>query len=81
MLFAFFFFFQFPVGPVSIDFVILSAYKITLPLTFLAALPMVWIKDLCERKNPSLSASQIATNAHSGISSPSLSKFIPINIS
>ena len=49
----------------------------TLPSKFLAALPMVWISEVSDLKNPSLSASRIATNAHSGISSPSLKRFIP----
>ena len=31
---------------------------------------MVWIKQVSERKNPSLSASRMATRAHSGISRP-----------
>lgn len=42
---------------------------------------MVCIKDLSERKNPSLSASSIATNDTSGMSNPSLKRFIPINTS
>ena len=61
----------------DIDPVILSAYKTTRPLTFLAARPIVCIKDVSERKNPSLSASKIATKAHSGISNPSRNKLIP----
>ena len=57
--------------------VILSAYKMTRPSTFLAARPIVCMSDVSERKKPSLSASKIATRAHSGISSPSRSKLIP----
>ena len=39
------------------------------------------IKEVLDRRKPSLSASSIATNPHSGISSPSLRRFIPIKIS
>lgn len=42
---------------------------------------MVCIKDLSERKNPSLSASNIATKDTSGISNPSLKRLIPTNTS
>ncbi len=42
---------------------------------------MVCISDVLERKYPSLSASNIPTKAHSGISSPSLNKLIPISTS
>ena len=65
----------------SIDFVVLSAYKIALPFKFRAARPMVWIKERSERKNPSLSASKIATRDTSGISKPSRNKLIPTNTS
>ena len=41
---------------------------------FLAALPIVCTSDVSERKKPSLSASNIATNCTSGISKPSLSE-------
>ena len=61
--------------------VILSAYIITLPLSFLAALPMVCVNDLSLRKNPSLSASIMATKLTSGKSKPSRNKFTPINTS
>ena len=64
-----------------IDCVMVSAYIITLPSTFLAALPNVWIKLVIFLKNPSLSASRIATRETSGMSSPSLSKFIPTRTS
>jgi len=66
---------------VFIDLVILSAYIITLPSRFLADLPIVWINAVSERKNPSLSASSIATKDTSGISSPSLNRLIPTNTS
>src|SRR5690606_19474023 len=64
-----------------IDPVIVSAYIITLPLTFLAARPMVWIREVSDLKNPSLSASNIATKETSGISKPSLKRFIPTSTS
>ena len=48
---------------------------------FLAALPIVWISERSERKNPSLSASRIATKETSGISKPSLKRFIPTRTS
>src|SRR5690606_41327984 len=54
-----------------------SAYRITFELEFLAARPIVWISDLSFLKNPSLSASKIPTNPTSGISNPSLKRFIP----
>ena len=63
------------------DRVIISAYSTTLPSTFRAARPIVWISDVCDRRNPSLSASKIATNAHSGISSPSRNRLIPTSTS
>lgn len=53
----------------------------TSPLAFLAARPITWIRDREERKNPSLSASKIATNETSGISKPSLKRFIPTKTS
>ena len=65
----------------SIDPVILSAYSKTLPSIFLAALPIVWISDVSDLRNPSLSASSIATRVHSGISNPSLSRLIPTKTS
>ena len=43
--------------------------------------PIVWINEVSDRKNPSLSASRIATSPHSGISSPSRSKLIPTSTS
>ena len=62
-------------------FVIVSAYIRTFPSIFLAALPIVCINEVSERKNPSLSASNIATNPHSGISKPSLRRLIPTKTS
>ena len=50
----------------SMEPVILSAYIITLPSIFRAALPTVCIRDVSERRNPSLSASSIATKDTSG---------------
>ena len=64
-----------------IDSVILSAYKITRPFALRAARPIVCISERVERKNPSLSASIIATNSHSGTSSPSRNKLIPTRTS
>ena len=58
-----------------------SAYIITFPSTFLAARPIVCINDLSERKNPSLSASKIATKDTSGKSNPSLNRLIPTKTS
>ena len=54
---------------------------ITRPLTFLAALPIVCISDVSFLKNPSLSASRIATSETSGKSSPSLKRFTPTSTS
>ena len=65
----------------SIDSVNSSAYIITVPSVFLAARPIVCISERSERKKPSLSASSIATSDTSGMSSPSLSKFIPTKTS
>ena len=48
---------------------------------FLAARPIVCIKERSERKKPSLSASNMATNETSGISKPSLKRFIPTKTS
>ena len=36
-----------------------------------AARPIVWISEVSERRKPSLSASRMATSAHSGMSRPS----------
>ena len=64
-----------------IESVILSAYIITWPSLLRAALPTVWIREVSERKNPSLSASKIATSVISGISSPSRSRLMPTSTS
>ena len=58
-----------------------SAYMMTLPFTFLAARPAVWVKLRLLRKNPSLSASMMATKLTSGRSSPSRRRFTPTNTS
>ena len=65
----------------SIEGVSSSAYIITFPSVFLAARPIVCIKERSERKKPSLSASSMATNETSGISNPSLKRLIPTNTS
>ena len=52
-----------------------------MPSVFLAALPIVCISERSERKKPSLSASRIATSDTSGISRPSLKRFIPTSTS
>ena len=62
---------------VCIDSVIVSAYIIAFPLAFLAALPTTWIKLRELLKNPSLSASKMTIRLTSGISKPSLKRFIP----
>ena len=64
-----------------IECVILSAYMMTLLLIFLAARPAVWVSDFSERRNPSLSASRIATNDTSGRSRPSRNRLIPTRTS
>ena len=46
-----------------------------------AARPMVWISEVVERRNPSLSASRMATRETSGRSSPSRSRLMPISAS
>ena len=64
-----------------IDCVTSSAYNITSAFTFLAVRPIVCMRDVSERRNPSLSASNIATNDTSGRSSPSLNRFTPTTTS
>ena len=49
-----------------------SAYMITVPFTWRAARPVVWMSETAERRNPSLSASRMATSDTSGRSSPSM---------
>jgi len=58
-----------------------SAYKMTLPATLRADRPKVWISDLADRRNPSLSASRMATSDTSGRSSPSRRRLIPTRAS
>ncbi len=53
----------------------------TSPCTCLAAIPIVCIKEVSDLKNPSLSASKIATKPTSGRSKPSLNKLIPTKTS
>ncbi len=60
------------------DRVTLSAYKITFPPIFRAARPMVWIRLVRLRRNPSLSASKITTSDTSGRSRPSRRRLTPI---
>ena len=64
-----------------IEPVIVSAYMMTCPSTFRAALPMVWMSDVSDLRKPSLSASSIATRVISGMSSPSLRRLIPTSTS
>ena len=64
-----------------IERVTVSAYMMTRPATFRAARPQVWISERGERRNPSLSASRIATSETSGRSSPSRSRLIPTSTS
>ncbi|CAM5686206.1 hypothetical protein SGLAM104S_02953 [Streptomyces glaucescens] len=65
----------------SIAGVILSAYMWTWPETLRAARPMVWIREVPERRKPSLSASRIATRDTSGRSRPSRSRLMPTRTS
>ena len=64
-----------------IDSVTVSAYMITSPPMFRAARPIIWISDHADRRNPSLSASRIATSVTSGRSMPSRSRLIPTSTS
>ena len=52
-----------------------------MPSTLRAARPMVWISEVSLRRKPSLSASRIATSAHSGMSRPSRSRLMPTSAS
>ena len=61
--------------------VTVSAYRIALPFRLRAARPIVWISERSDRRNPSLSASRIATSETSGRSSPSRSRLIPTSTS
>ena len=64
-----------------IESVIVSAYMMTRPLTLRAARPEVWISEPADRRNPSLSASRMATSDTSGRSSPSRSRLMPTRTS
>ena len=64
-----------------IDGVTWSAYMTTWPSTLRAARPMVWTREVSERRNPSLSASRMATRVTSGRSRPSRSRLIPTRVS
>src|SRR5262245_26461452 len=46
-----------------------------------AALPMVWTSEVADLRKPSLSASRMATRAHSGMLRPSRSRLMPIKMS
>ena len=59
----------------------MSAYITTWPSTLRAARPMVWMRLVCERRKPSLSASRMATSDTSGRSSPSRSRLMPTSTS
>jgi len=61
--------------------VTLSAYMWTSPDTLRAARPMVWMREVVERRKPSLSASRIATSETSGRSRPSRSRLMPTSTS
>lgn len=50
-------------------------------LAFPAVLPMVWTSEVSLLRNPSLSASSIATSDTSGRSSPSRSRLMPTSMS
>ena len=50
---------------------------ITSPPVFRAARPIIWMSDQAERRNPSLSASRMATSVTSGRSIPSRRRLIP----
>src|SRR5690606_14683333 len=64
-----------------IDGVTVSAYMWTWPDTLRAARPIVWMRDVSERRKPSLSASRIATSDTSGRSRPSRSRLMPTSTS
>jgi hypothetical protein len=66
---------------VAIESVIRSAYMCTWPETLRAARPIVWIREVVERRKPSLSASRIATRDTSGRSRPSRSRLMPTRTS
>ena len=58
-----------------------SAYMTTSPWAFLAARPIVWMSERRLRRNPSLSASRIATSDTSGMSRPSRKRLMPTSTS
>ncbi len=64
-----------------IESVMVSAYMTTWPPTFRAARPETWISDHALRRNPSLSASRMATSVTSGRSMPSRSRLMPTSTS
>jgi hypothetical protein len=53
-----------------IESVTSSAYMITVPSTLRAARPIVWMSEVSLRRNPSLSASRIATRAPREVEAP-----------
>jgi hypothetical protein len=53
----------------------------TWPSTLRAARPIIWMSDVSLRRNPSLSASRMATSDTSGRSSPSRSRLMPTSTS
>ena len=61
--------------------VMVSAYITTMPSAFRAARPMVWMREVSDRRKPSLSASRMATRETSGRSRPSRSRLIPTSTS
>jgi cytochrome c oxidase subunit 1 len=54
-----------------------AVYIMILPEIFRAALPQVWMRERAERRNPSLSASRMATSETSGRSCPSRRRLMP----
>ncbi len=59
--------------------VILSAYIMARPCRFRAARPTVCVRERSVRRNPSLSASRMATSETSGMSRPSRSMLTPMS--
>ena len=64
-----------------IDSVTRSAYMTTSPPVLRAARPIIWISDQALRRNPSLSASRMATSVTSGRSRPSRRRLMPTRTS
>ena len=52
-----------------------------MPSAFRAARPMVWMREVSDRRKPSLSASRMATRETSGRSRPSRSRLMPTSTS